>query len=48
MTVLEVMLGIGWAITAIYWLVDHLFAKCVLEEYIKRLEMCELRGKEKK
>lgn len=41
MTVLEVILGVSLAITAIYWLVDHLLGKCAFEDLQQSLARAE-------
>lgn len=41
MTVLEVVLGVGLAITAIYWTVDHLFKVIKIEELEAELSECD-------
>lgn len=41
MTVLELALGLGWGITAMYWFLDHLFCIIRKEELVERLERCE-------
>ena len=41
MTVLELGMAIGWAITALYFGLYHLFCKIRKEELVERLKSCE-------
>ena len=45
MTVMELVLGIGWAITLIWWAVDRSLVKELIKGYEDRLLSCE-KGKE--